>query len=107
MPLPLPLNPPPVAEPLAPAHAQQPSWARLLALTYGSLGVIYGDIGTSPLYVYQTVFSKFEPSRVGWRYWRRARVEPTRGRCIVYMHAAQPLHGRLDACAALRLMQRP
>ena len=26
------------------------------ALTLGALGVVYGDIGTSPLYVMQTVF---------------------------------------------------
>lgn len=33
-----------------------------LVLAFGSLGVIYGDIGTSPLYVYSTIFSDFEPS---------------------------------------------
>lgn len=31
-------------------------------LSYQSLGVIYGDIGTSPLYVYSSTFSS-EPSR--------------------------------------------
>jgi KUP system potassium uptake protein len=29
----------------------------LLGLSFGALGVIYGDIGTSPLYAYQSVFS--------------------------------------------------
>lgn len=33
-----------------------------LVLAFGSLGVIYGDIGTSPLYVYSTIFADFEPS---------------------------------------------
>jgi KUP system potassium uptake protein len=34
----------------------------LLWLTYQSIGVIYGDIGTSPLYVYSSTFSS-APSR--------------------------------------------
>jgi KUP system potassium uptake protein len=34
----------------------------LLWLSYQSIGVIYGDIGTSPLYVYSSTFSS-EPSR--------------------------------------------
>ncbi|PNW70301.1 hypothetical protein CHLRE_17g714150v5 [Chlamydomonas reinhardtii] len=33
------------------------------ALAWGSLGCIYGDIGTSPLYVYSTIFSSSEPSQ--------------------------------------------
>ena len=33
-----------------------------LRLAYQSIGVIYGDIGTSPLYVYSSTFSS-EPSR--------------------------------------------
>ena len=33
-----------------------------LMLAFGSLGVIYGDLGTSPLYVYSTIFSDFTPS---------------------------------------------
>lgn len=32
-------------------------------LTYQSIGVIYGDIGTSPLYVYSSTFSS-APSRI-------------------------------------------
>ena len=34
----------------------------LLWLSYQSIGVIYGDIGTSPLYVYSSTFSS-APSR--------------------------------------------
>lgn len=32
--------------------------SKLLLLAYQSLGVIYGDIGTSPLYVYSSTFSE-------------------------------------------------
>jgi KUP system potassium uptake protein len=47
----------PAAE--APAHSSDPSHAGSgrLALLLGALGVVYGDIGTSPLYALQTVFS--------------------------------------------------
>lgn len=41
----------------APAPPLQLSGARgwkLLALAYGTLGVVYGDIGTSPLYVFSS-----------------------------------------------------
>lgn len=31
-------------------------WTRVFVLGYGSLGAIYGDIGTSPLYVLTTIF---------------------------------------------------
>jgi KUP system potassium uptake protein len=31
-------------------HGDAPSTARFGALTVGSIGVVYGDIGTSPLY---------------------------------------------------------
>jgi KUP system potassium uptake protein len=34
----------------------KPGASRTAALTLGALGVVYGDIGTSPLYVMQTVF---------------------------------------------------
>uniref|UniRef100_A0A803MEY9 Potassium transporter n=1 Tax=Chenopodium quinoa TaxID=63459 RepID=A0A803MEY9_CHEQI len=33
------------------------SWAVVLSLAFQSLGVIYGDIGTSPLYVYASTFT--------------------------------------------------
>ncbi|KAK5124559.1 hypothetical protein LTR85_001776 [Meristemomyces frigidus] len=36
---------------------------QLFSLAYQSIGVIYGDIGTSPLYVFSGVFTKGEPSR--------------------------------------------
>ncbi|KAI3467834.1 hypothetical protein Pfo_024497 [Paulownia fortunei] len=32
------------------------SWSRTLSLAFQSIGVIYGDIGTSPLYVYASTF---------------------------------------------------
>lgn len=34
------------------------SWGVVLSLAFQSLGVIYGDIGTSPLYVYASTFPK-------------------------------------------------
>lgn len=34
----------------------------LVLLAFSALGVIYGDIGTSPLYSYQTVFTMTEAS---------------------------------------------
>nr|XP_043637655.1 potassium transporter 1 [Erigeron canadensis] len=33
------------------------SWSTVLSLAYQSLGVVYGDLSTSPLYVYKTTFS--------------------------------------------------
>ncbi|XP_074263746.1 potassium transporter 5-like [Silene latifolia] len=38
--------------------AKEMSWAIVLSLAFQSLGVIYGDIGTSPLYVYASTFTK-------------------------------------------------
>lgn len=35
----------------------QVSWTRTLSLAFQSLGVIYGDIGTSPLYVFSSTFT--------------------------------------------------
>ena len=35
-----------------------------LALTVGALGVVFGDIGTSPLYTVQTVFNPGDPHPV-------------------------------------------
>ena len=34
----------------------QVSWVRTLSLAFQSVGIIYGDIGTSPLYVYSSTF---------------------------------------------------
>ncbi|KAL9235782.1 hypothetical protein vseg_010518 [Gypsophila vaccaria] len=38
--------------------SKEMSWAVVLSLAFQSLGVIYGDIGTSPLYVYASTFPK-------------------------------------------------
>ena len=35
------------------------------ALVVGALGVVFGDIGTSPLYTIQTVFNPGDPHPVG------------------------------------------
>ncbi|KNA19782.1 hypothetical protein SOVF_058470 [Spinacia oleracea] len=37
--------------------AKNASWAVVLSLAFQSLGVIYGDIGTSPLYVFASTFT--------------------------------------------------
>ena len=37
-------------------HAKQDIWIRTLRLAFQCIGVIYGDIGTSPLYVYESTF---------------------------------------------------
>jgi KUP system potassium uptake protein len=43
--------------PAAPSnHAQAPHASRLAVLTIGALGVVYGDIGTSPLYALRECF---------------------------------------------------
>jgi K+ transporter len=34
----------------------QENWARTLQLAFQSIGVVYGDVGTSPLYVYSSTF---------------------------------------------------
>ncbi|RBP17526.1 KUP system potassium uptake protein [Roseiarcus fermentans] len=47
---------PPVAEPAAHGHSGGQFW--ILAL--GSIGVVFGDIGTSPLYALQTALSQFK-----------------------------------------------
>ncbi|RAL46878.1 hypothetical protein DM860_005157 [Cuscuta australis] len=37
---------------------QRESWRTVLALAYQSLGVVYGDLSTSPLYVYKSTFAE-------------------------------------------------
>ncbi|GAB4829806.1 hypothetical protein Ancab_019460 [Ancistrocladus abbreviatus] len=37
---------------------QAANWGVILRLAFQSIGVVYGDIGTSPLYVYSSTFSK-------------------------------------------------
>ncbi|HEX8158129.1 MAG TPA: KUP/HAK/KT family potassium transporter, partial [Solirubrobacteraceae bacterium] len=46
--------------PSAGAHATVAGKAGIGALTLGALGVVFGDIGTSPLYALQTVFTAHE-----------------------------------------------
>lgn len=59
---PLPIEPvgeeqlPTPPAPAGPAHAAAPRGAYLAALSLGALGVVYGDIGTSPLYAIREVF---------------------------------------------------
>ncbi|CAN6270356.1 unnamed protein product [Urochloa humidicola] len=38
-------------------HGSQDNWIRTLRLAFQCIGVIYGDIGTSPLYVYASTFT--------------------------------------------------
>ncbi|XP_056689359.1 potassium transporter 5 isoform X2 [Spinacia oleracea] len=38
-------------------NSKDVSWAVVLSLAFQSIGVIYGDIGTSPLYVYASTFT--------------------------------------------------
>ena len=47
------LGPPPKTAQAAPAHLPT---GRLLALTLGATGIVFGDIGTSPLYALNQVF---------------------------------------------------
>lgn len=37
---------------------QEQSWKTVLTLAYQSLGVVYGDLSTSPLYVYKSTFAE-------------------------------------------------
>ncbi|XP_002534415.2 potassium transporter 6 [Ricinus communis] len=39
-------------------HVQKESWKTVLTLAYQSLGVVYGDLSTSPLYVYKSTFAE-------------------------------------------------
>src|SRR3954463_7092127 len=53
-----PLNPAPAAPPMdLSSPPPQPSTRRTAALTLAAVGVVYGDIGTSPLYTIKEVFS--------------------------------------------------
>nr|GEW69626.1 potassium transporter 19-like [Tanacetum cinerariifolium] len=38
-------------------HRDNESWRMILKLAFQSIGVVYGDIGTSPLYVYASTFT--------------------------------------------------
>lgn len=37
-------------------NADNKSWSVILILAFQSIGIVYGDIGTSPTYVYQSAF---------------------------------------------------
>ncbi|GFP96239.1 potassium transporter 8 [Phtheirospermum japonicum] len=39
-------------------HVKKESWRTILTLAYQSLGVVYGDLSTSPLYVYKNTFAE-------------------------------------------------
>ncbi|PQM35474.1 potassium transporter 5 [Prunus yedoensis var. nudiflora] len=39
------------------SHGSQISWQRTLSLAFQSIGIVYGDIGTSPLYVFSSTFT--------------------------------------------------
>lgn len=39
------------------AHTSKTNWQRTLSLAFQSIGVVYGDIGTSPLYVFASTFT--------------------------------------------------
>ncbi|KAL3609590.1 hypothetical protein D5086_000610 [Populus alba] len=39
------------------SHTSKINWKRTLSLAFQSVGVVYGDIGTSPLYVYASTFT--------------------------------------------------
>ncbi|XP_043710558.1 potassium transporter 5-like [Telopea speciosissima] len=38
-------------------HSKAVDWATILQLAFQSIGIVYGDIGTSPLYVYASTFT--------------------------------------------------
>ncbi|KAL3631041.1 Potassium transporter 6 [Castilleja foliolosa] len=39
-------------------HVKKESWRTILTLAYQSLGVVYGDLSTSPLYVFKNTFAE-------------------------------------------------
>ncbi|MGC1276419.1 MAG: KUP/HAK/KT family potassium transporter, partial [Planctomycetaceae bacterium] len=55
-PVPADIVPPGQAPPAEPSHAPQPTGKALLTLAAGAVGVVYGDIGTSPLYAMRECF---------------------------------------------------
>ncbi len=52
------------SEPASPARAQGARQTVRLALVVGALGVVFGDIGTSPIYTFQTIFNPDDPHPV-------------------------------------------
>ncbi|CAH2040999.1 unnamed protein product [Thlaspi arvense] len=47
-----------LATTLRSCQSQKESWRTVLTLAYQSLGVVYGDLSTSPLYVYKSTFAE-------------------------------------------------
>jgi KUP system potassium uptake protein len=45
-------------------HTASPRTPARAALTFGALGVVFGDIGTSPIYTVQTIFNPDDPHPV-------------------------------------------
>ncbi|WP_285164253.1 KUP/HAK/KT family potassium transporter, partial [Mycobacterium tuberculosis] len=39
-------------------YAKKESWKTILLLSYQSLGVVYGDLSISPLYVFKSTFAE-------------------------------------------------
>ncbi|MQX95856.1 potassium transporter Kup [Sinorhizobium medicae] len=54
-----------MADSLDHAPAQANNLPQFLALTVGAIGVVYGDIGTSPLYAFREALRPFGPGGVG------------------------------------------
>ena len=52
------------SEPTSPAPARRGTQTARLALVVGALGVVFGDIGTSPIYTVQTIFNPDDPHPV-------------------------------------------
>ncbi|KAL1350256.1 hypothetical protein HN51_014374 [Arachis hypogaea] len=42
---------------LSDSHGSKLSWKTTLSLAFQSIGIVYGDIGTSPLYVFESTFT--------------------------------------------------
>jgi KUP system potassium uptake protein len=55
---------PTTPESTTPARARSGRQAGRLAVAVGALGVVYGDIGTSPIYTVQTIFNPGDPHPV-------------------------------------------
>ena len=52
------------AEAVVPGHPTIPGHTLGMGLVVGALGVVFGDIGTSPIYTLQTVFNPDDPHPV-------------------------------------------
>ena len=61
---------PPAETTAANGHGDAHSTAGFAALTLGSIGVVYGDIGTSPLYALREAVTAASARRGSRRRWR-------------------------------------